>query len=271
MKPLERRLVSLPVEVRAVDGQPVTVRGYAAIFNTEAVIAGMFRERIAPGAFRSVIGAGADVRALFNHDDNIVLGRTTNGTLRLSEDARGLAYDVTPNHDDSDAMNVVAKIKRGDVSQSSYGFRVKADEWTKPTRAGELPLRTINEFEALRDVSPVTFPAFEETTAEARSAAEAMRAMMPDDDTPAETVEEAACLAACQACIDACAACITACSPLLFDEDSGSALRECVRACASSMQTCGRAMAVMQGQDVYSYYSGALANEHARLDLLALD
>ncbi len=177
----ERRLVSVPVEVRAAEGQPTVVRGYAALYDTEAVIAGFFRERIAPGAFRSVIGQTADVRALFNHDDNIVLGRTTNGTLRLSEDERGLAYEFDPNPNDPDATRVVAKIQRGDVSQSSYGFQVKADTWTKPTRAGELPLRTINEFEALRDVSPVTFPAFEDTTAEARSAA-AVAAVMPPAD-----------------------------------------------------------------------------------------
>lgn len=178
MKQIERRIVGTSVKVEARDGarQPV-VRGYAAVYDTEAVIAGMFRERIAPGAFRSVIGPTADVRALFNHDDNIVLGRTTNQTLRLSEDERGLAYEFDPNPNDPEAMSVLAKIQRGDVDKSSYGFRVKADEWTKPARAGELPLRTITEFDLLRDVSPVTFPAFDETTAEARSAAWASRAM----------------------------------------------------------------------------------------------
>jgi HK97 family phage prohead protease len=173
--PMEHRYASAPVHVRAnTDGRtPPVISGYAAVFNIEAVINGLFRERIAPGAFRMVIGATADVRGLFNHDDNIVLGRTTNGTLRLSEDARGLRYEIDPNPEDRDAVSVVAKIKRGDVNQSSYSFRVKegGDQWTQPRRAGELPLRTITEFELLRDISPVTFPAFEETTAEARRAA----------------------------------------------------------------------------------------------------
>jgi len=190
VKPIERRLVSAPVEVRATEGAAPVVSGYAAVYETEAIIAGMFRERIAKGAFRSVIAAAPDVRALFKHDDNLVLGRTTNGTLRLSEDERGLRYEFDPNPDDTDAARVVAKIKRGDVSQSSYGFRVAdgGDEWTKPTTRGELPLRTIVKFDVLRDVSPVTFPAFEDTTAEARSAA---RAAMTADPEEAEEAGEA--------------------------------------------------------------------------------
>jgi hypothetical protein len=181
---LERRVVASQIELRKADGEgsAPTVTGYAAVFGSEAVIGGMFRERIEAGAFRNVITAGADVRALFNHDDNLVLGRTTNGTLRLSEDERGLRYEFDPNLNDPDAVSVLAKIQRGDVSQSSYGFRVAegGETWTKPMRSGELPLRTITAFDVLRDVSPVTFPAFEQTSvsAEARSAAEA--AAMPE-------------------------------------------------------------------------------------------
>ena len=197
MKSYERRVVASEIEVRkASEGVPM-VAGYAAVFGSEAVIGGMFRERIEPGAFRNVIAAGADVRALFNHDDNIVLGRTTNGTLRLSEDERGLRYEFDPNPNDPDAVSVLAKIQRGDVSQSSYGFRVAegGDTWTKPTRSGELPLRTISAFDLLRDVSPVTFPAFEQTSvsAEARSAAEeAAMPMMPDTPTDQPEAEETA-------------------------------------------------------------------------------
>lgn len=278
-KGIERRVVAgSPLQLRAADGQPTTITGYAAVFNTEAVIAGLFRERIAPGAFRNVIGAGVDVRALFNHDDNFVLGRTTNGTLRLSEDERGLRYEFDPNPDDPTATGVVAKVRRGDVTQSSYGFRVKdgGEEWTRAATRGELPLRTITEFELLRDVSPVTFPAFEETTAEARSAAAAAAVVRAagevDDDTPEESAEEAAAMAALDAASSAAASAIAACSPLLSDEDAGGPCREAVSALACAMAACGRAAAACGGQPVYSYYSApALDIERARLDVLALE
>lgn len=194
MRTIERRVVAQRVEVREVAGQKMpTIAGYAAVFNTETNIGDFFREVIAPGAFRSAIGSAADVRVLFNHDENIVLGRTTNGTLRLSEDERGLRYEFDPNPDDPDAQRVVAKIQRGDVTQSSFGFRVKAEEWTKPASRTELPLRTITEVELLRDVSPVAFPAYEDTSvsAEARTAAAAQAAEPEPDPAPDHSVMRA--------------------------------------------------------------------------------
>ena len=175
---IERRIVAGHVELRAA-GEKRQIVGHAGVYNREAIIAGMFRERIAPGAFDAVIGPLADVRGLFNHDANMVLGRTTAGTLVLSTDDIGLRYVIDPPNT-SYANDLLESLSRGDVTQSSYAFAVKTDEWTKPTRAGELPLRTIKEFEFLYDVSPVTFPAFEETTAEARSAALAQHAAIPD-------------------------------------------------------------------------------------------
>lgn len=268
MKTLERRVFASAVSLRTADGQPTTIVGYAAVFDSEAVIGGLFRERIAPGAFRNVIGSTADVRGLFNHDDNFVLGRTTNGTLRLVEDERGLRYELDANLDDPSAVGVVAKIKRGDVSQSSYGFRVKdgGDEWTKPGTRNELPLRTIREFELLRDVSPVTFPAFDETTAEARSAAAAARAEVPGDDAPNASV-----IAALVAAAEAAAAAIAACSPVLADADAGGPCREAVSYLASAMGACGRAAAACGGQPIYSYYAGELATARARVELLELE
>jgi uncharacterized protein len=174
---VERRQIQGHVELRT-EGESRAIVGYAAVYNTEAVIAGMWRERNAPGAFRSVIGPTADVRALFNHDPNHVLGRTVANTLRLSEDEKGLRYEIDPPNT-SYAHDLMESLRRGDITQSSYGFRVKRDEWTKPTRAGDLPLRTILEYEELQDVSPVTFPAFEDTTAEARQAA-TVAATMPE-------------------------------------------------------------------------------------------
>ena len=178
MAELERRVVSLPVETRAEDGGPVRLSGYAAVFGVDAEIAGMFVERIAPGAFSRAVVAD-DVRALFNHDANFVLGRTTSGTLALSEDATGLRYDVTP-PDTTWARDLMVSVARGDISQSSFAFSVEADSWDYPKNA--LPVRTIKAAK-LYDVSPVTYPAYAETTVSARSLEAAKAEPAPPEPT----------------------------------------------------------------------------------------
>lgn len=167
----ERRIVSAPLEIRSAEAEPAKLVGYAAVFEREAVIAGLFRERIAPGAFSTAIKED-DVRALFNHDPNFVLGRTTAGTLELAQDDTGLRYEVDP-PDTQWARDLMVSVQRGDVSQSSFGFQVVREEWTNPENRKELPTRTILEAR-LFDVSPVTYPAYEETTAEARDHATAL-------------------------------------------------------------------------------------------------
>lgn len=166
----ERRVLTQPVELRKAEGAAPTLRGYAAVFNTETVIAGLFRERISPGAFADAI-QGDDVRALFNHNPDYVLGRNTAGTLALEEDERGLGYEIVP-PDTQVARDLMVSVSRGDVNQSSFGFSVQGpddEEWDfSETERGLLPLRTIKRAK-LYDVSPVTYPAYEETTAEARS------------------------------------------------------------------------------------------------------
>jgi HK97 family phage prohead protease len=90
MSETERRVVTAAIDYRdASDGQPERMSGYAAMFETEAVIGGLFREVVRPGAFDAAVGRD-DVRALFNHDPNYVLGRTLAGTMTLSVDAKGL-------------------------------------------------------------------------------------------------------------------------------------------------------------------------------------
>jgi HK97 family phage prohead protease len=171
MSAQERRILTQPLELRKADAEPSRIVGYAAVFNREANIAGFFREKIAPGAFKTALKED-DVRALFNHDPNYVLGRTAAGTLTLTEDDTGLRYDAEP-PDTQWAKDLLVSIERGDVNQSSFGFMVVREEWTKPEDRAELPLRTILEAR-LFDVSPVTYPAYEETTAEARVVAEAL-------------------------------------------------------------------------------------------------
>lgn len=171
MSKRERRIVTQPLELRAADGEPRRLVGYASVFNTETTIAGLFREQIAPGAFTRAVKED-DVRALFNHDPNFVLGRTASGTLSVKEDDHGLRYEATP-PDTQWARDLMVSVERGDVSQSSFGFQVIREEWTKPENRAELPLRTILEAR-LFDVAPVTYPAYEETSAEARSHAAAL-------------------------------------------------------------------------------------------------
>jgi hypothetical protein len=169
MKDIERRTGTgggLTVAARA-SGKATQLIGYAAKFNSETVIAGCFREVIAPGAFADALKKSNTV-CLWNHDPNHVLGRRSNRTLTLQEDAVGLRYVVTP-PDTATGRDVLTLVQRGDVSGSSFAFTVARDMWTFPTRKGALPLREIQQVDQLIDVSAVLMPAYESATVEANS------------------------------------------------------------------------------------------------------
>ncbi len=155
------------------------IRGHAAVFDIESDAGRYFREKIAPGAFSESIQTD-DVRALWNHDPNYVLGRNTAGTLRLSEDSKGLAYEIDP-PDTQWARDLVISIKRGDITQSSFGFEVVTQEWIE--HKDELPLRIIKKAK-LWDVSPVTYPFYEQTDVAARSLDEFRKANKPEGKSP---------------------------------------------------------------------------------------
>lgn len=146
--------------------EPVIVlRGYAAKYNVLSEMMWDFQETIAPGAFDDVMGD--DVRALFNHDPNHILGRTLSGTLRLTLDDVGLVYEV--DLPDTDMGETVAcAVDRGDVTQSSFAFIVNEATWTE--REDGTWLRTITKLSRLYDVSPVTYPAYPDATVGMRSA-----------------------------------------------------------------------------------------------------
>jgi len=146
------------VELRASDDGHKII-GHAAVFNKWSQDLGGFREKILPGAFTRAID-GSDVRALWNHDSNIVLGRTKSGTLKLEEDGKGLKVEITP---PSWAEGYMETIKRGDVSEMSFAFTVAVDEWDEKQHE-----RTIKEFDELFDVSPVTYPAYPQTDVKMR-------------------------------------------------------------------------------------------------------
>lgn len=169
MSETEKR--ALACEVRAEEteeGQVARIVGHGAVFNKRSdMIMGMFKEEIAPGAFDDVLGD--DVRALFNHDPNFVLGRTRSNTLALSVDTEGLRYEITPPDTQSVRDLVLAPLSRGDITGSSFAFRVApdGDEWHEEDDG--LIVRTITRFSRLLDVSPVTYPAYPDAGAAARS------------------------------------------------------------------------------------------------------
>lgn len=165
------------ITMRAVqsDEKKPVIAGTAAVYDTETVIAEFFREKIERGAFDRVLAEKPDVIGAPNHDWTQVLGRTTAGTLRLTENERGLDYEIDINPEDQDAMNLYAKVKRGDISQSSFAFTVRNEEWQYPEKGSRaLPMRVVKEVEKLFDVSPVTFPAYPQTTAAVRSKFESL-------------------------------------------------------------------------------------------------
>jgi HK97 family phage prohead protease len=153
----------LIVESRA-DGRAAII-GYAAVYNRMSLDLGGFREEILPGAFDKILnrqrGKG-DVVALFNHDSNIVLGRTSSGTLELSSDDKGLRYVVSPPVSRADVLEL---IQRRDVRGSSFAFTVdKSGEGFRQGEDGKA-VRQIREVSGLYDVGPVLVPAYPATSA----------------------------------------------------------------------------------------------------------
>lgn len=164
----EQRSMTAPITVdedmkaEQPDGPPI-FRGHAAVFDRESEDLGGFREVIARGAFRKALDANQDTVALFNHDPNYVLGRTTNNTLELREDPRGLhAYFQAP--DTQYARDLREVVKRGDVSQMSFAFTVAKDDWQE--REDGSIMRRVLEVDRLYDVSLVTTPAYTQTDAQ---------------------------------------------------------------------------------------------------------
>lgn len=167
--PLQEVRSCCNLEVRK-RGDKTAVGGYAAVYDQPTELGPGFLEVVRAGAFRRALADGADVRVLFNHDANLVLGRTAAGTARLTDDAKGLAYEADL-PDTQTARDVAAMIARGDVSGASFAFRVKEPGGE---RLSLLPdgsiLRELVDLE-LYDVSPVTYPAYAGASSGMRSAA----------------------------------------------------------------------------------------------------
>lgn len=182
-KELEKRTYN--IEFRASDdGDGRTVSGYAAVYRSVSNELWGFEEVIEPGAFDNA--DLSDVRALFNHDPNQILARTSSGTMQLVQDDTGLRYEFEM-PDTTLGNDLLVMMKRGDISQSSFAFTIKEDSWEE--RDGALPLRHIRQIDRVYDVSPVTYPAYEKTSVTARSweAFNNENTVPPCDDAEIET------------------------------------------------------------------------------------
>lgn len=147
------------------EGNELKIEGYFAVFNSNYQIFDDLSESVAPGAFDDTLGE--DIRALINHDSSLVLGRNTAHTLELRQDEHGLWGSITINPNDQDAMNLYARVQRGDVDQCSFGFDILSEDYdVRDDGSVHWTIKKVRLYE----VSVCTFPAYEETNVKARSA-----------------------------------------------------------------------------------------------------
>jgi uncharacterized protein len=187
---IERRNIEL-IEFRLVEDEnkKPKIEGHAAVFNKLSEPMWGFREKISPGAFKNSITSD-DVRALFNHDPNYVLGRNKAKTLTLEEDERGLFIQIDP-PDAQWARDLQESIRRGDISQMSFGFVTIKDSWEYKKEGKGETIRTLEEVK-LFDVSPVTYPAYPQTTVKVRDYLSAIKEAETETDglRPPEKVDK---------------------------------------------------------------------------------
>jgi HK97 family phage prohead protease len=166
-RPYETRTVTADIELRDAESTTPTLEGYASTFNDPYPV-GFFRERIHPDAFKRTLSGSPDVRLLVDHEGQ-PLARTKSGTLQLSTDSRGLAVKANLDPADPDVQRLLPKMRRGDLDQMSFAFRVPADGdvWDY---SGDMPDRTIREANLSGgDVSVVTYPANENASVSVRA------------------------------------------------------------------------------------------------------
>lgn len=169
-----RQLRSSEAQFRAQEQDGVCrISGYFAVFGDVYEMWPGMTESIDPHAFDGAIGAGEDIRALIDHETRLVLGRTGPNTLRLRVDGKGLWGEIDINPDDVDAMNLYARVKRGDVNQCSFGFDILDEECCVNENTGSVHY-TIKAVR-LYEVSVCTFPAYKATGVEARAEMERQR------------------------------------------------------------------------------------------------
>jgi HK97 family phage prohead protease len=166
----ERRTFTGTVHTREDgEGMPKEIGGIAAVINS-ATDLGYFEEVIERGAFDNALNKEYDIRCLFNHEAELILGRTKANTCKVFVNGDGnLEYTWVPDYENPTHMSVVRSIMRGDITQSSFAFTIKEQMWSESEKYGSMGKRTIKVIEDLYDVSPVTYPAYSDTEADARS------------------------------------------------------------------------------------------------------
>jgi len=186
-------------------GDGNTLVGHIALFNTLSEDLGGFREQLAPGCFTSSLNN--EIRALINHDTSACVGNTRSGTLKLTQDEQGLAYELEL-PDTSAARDLKVSIARGDVRGCSFGFICLSDSWG--TQNGER-IRTVTDLELFEVSVGVTFPAYADTTSQLRS-------LFPDGAPEARDMEQCSC---------DCAECLAGDCDLCSDPDCDDGLCAC--------------------------------------------
>lgn len=210
----ERRFIKAG-QLRAKDGDKPGIEGVGAVYN-EQYDSGWMIETIKPGAFARALKEKQDVRCLFNHDPNNVLGRTKSGTLSLSDSKDGLKFECDIDPVTRIGADVRGMIERGDVDGCSISFTVRSQIWReeKDDKGNYTFYREIEDVD-LYDVGPVTFPAYEQTSVSARSLSDfipaeirshipALKPERADPATPAhrDADLDGVCDCKCEACKD---------------------------------------------------------------------
>lgn len=164
---MEHRILKMKNAKIREDGGRRYLEGYFAVFNEPYQVFDGWVETVERGAFARYLSTGEDTKVLWNHDSNIVLGSTANGTAVLREDEIGLWGSVEINEQDQEALNAYARVGRGDVNGCSFGFDIaRQEEWWDEDGV----YRTkITEVDPLYEVSPCTFPAYKATSISARN------------------------------------------------------------------------------------------------------
>ena len=156
---MEKRIFNIETRAEETEDGNKIIFGHASMYNTRSENLGGFFEYIEEGAFTPELIEKSDTRALINHDQNLILGRTTSGTLRLNADETGLRYEFDV-PETSYGKDLVVSMERGDITQSSFAFTVADDDWSTDDDGNNI--RTIKKIDRLYDVSPVTYPAYPE-------------------------------------------------------------------------------------------------------------
>jgi len=168
------------------------IAGYAAVFNSESRNLGGFVETIHPNAFDEVLAEGPDVIGVFNHDRNLLLGRTGNGTMKLTKDPYGLRYEITPNENTTIGRDVIEWVKDRTVVGSSFAFAIKrdgGDSWSTDGQRG-IRKREVKAIGLLEDVGPVVRPAYD--TSSVVVSRRAIEMALGESHRPIQTMANAA-------------------------------------------------------------------------------